>query len=140
MLYNNTYHESTGFTPIEILFGDSNKMTFDSSLPKSICNNENVHNIRNQVKENLKINSEKRKLKFNKSHKLIIFHIGDLVKIRKLNKSNAQNKTIKKFELLYEGPFVVSAVPFPNVYTLTYPGTVKVRGNFNTIHLNKYYK
>lgn len=138
-LYNNTFHESTGFTPNEVVFGQGNELTIDKCNLK-MQKEFNVNEIRERVRVNLKQASQKRKIQFNKSHKLITFQIGDLVKIRKLNKSDANLKVTKKFELLYEGPYVVAAVPFPNVYTLMEPTTNAMRGNFNTIHLSRYYK
>lgn len=138
-LYNNTIHESTKFTPNQIVFGESTKLTIDKNLPM-LRNAIDVDTIRKQVRCNLEEASIKRQSAYNKSHKLIKFQIGDLIKIRKVNKSDAKQKITKKFELLYEGPYVVAAVPFPNVYTLIDPNTKALRGNFNTIHLSRYYK
>lgn len=136
-LYNNTHHTSTGFTPNEILFGDSTNLTIDANLPLT-RKKLDVSKIREQVRENLVKNSILRSSKFDKRHKLINFQIGDLVKIRKCNRSVAQKKVTKKFSLLYEGPYKITNVPFPNVYTLE-DLTGKARGNFNAIHLTRYY-
>lgn len=69
-----------------------------------------------------------------------MYNIGDYVKLRKVNKSDAQQKVYSKFDLLYEGPYLIAAIPSGNVYTLVDPDTLESRGNFNAIHLFKYYK
>lgn len=138
-LYNNTLHGSTGFTPCEIMYGESTKLSFDKYLWNEKTPND-VKQIRDKVQENLQKIGEKRRTMFNQRYRLIQYQIGDLVKIRKLNKSNAKQKITKKFELLYEGPYVISRNPYQNVYILTDPASNKIRGKFNTIHLSKYYK
>lgn len=138
-LYNNTFHDSTGFSPCEILYGESSRMTFDNCLPKRL-NKLDIGKIREQVRINLKKASEIRQSTFNKRNKLIKFHIGDLVKIRRANKSDAQQKVISKFDLLYEGPYKIAAIPFENVYTLIDLETKHLRGNINAYNLSRYYK
>ncbi|KAI5633930.1 integrase core domain-containing protein [Phthorimaea operculella] len=137
-LYNNTYHESTKFTPNEIVYGLSNSLSFDTYLP-GINRQLNHDDIIKRVRVNLKEASIKRQYQYNKSHHLITFNLGDFVKIRKLNKSDAEKKVTKKFELLYEGPYIVASIPHANVYTLMHPETKVIRGNFNAIHLSRYY-
>lgn len=137
-MYNNTVHESTGYTPCEILYGERTKMSFDKTLPFE-PSRLNVDIIKEKARQNLNRASESRKTGFNKRRRLIEFQIGDLVKVTKFNKSDASKKRIKKFELLYEGPYRIAAIPFTNVYTLACPRTGIIRGNFNTIHVSKYY-
>lgn len=91
------------------------------------------------VRRNLVATSSRRQEQFNKTHRLIKYQLGDLVKIKKANKSNAGKKVTKKFALLYEGPYVIVAVPFANVYTLMDPNTKLIRGKFNTINLARYH-
>ena len=138
-LYNNTYHDSTGYTPWEILYGLQTKLSCDKYLSK-LESSKDIEAIRNKVRENLKKTSSKRQNQYNKRHKLIQYNIGDWVKIRKYNRSHSYNKCISKFDLLYDGPYVIAAIPFQNVYTLMNPKTYVIKGNFNTIHLYKYYK
>lgn len=144
-LYNNTFHESIKFTPNEVVFGTAVSMTYEHCLPtfensRSSDLSQNRDEIINKVRENLKESSIKRREQYDRSHRLITFQIGDLVKIRKTNKSVAEKKITKKFELLYDGPFVVASVPYANVYTLMDPKTKTIKGNFNAIHLSRYYQ
>lgn len=139
VLYNNTYHESTGFTPCEILYSEPTRLSFDDNLPNGVVSLP-VDEIREKARENLRKAGQLRQNKFNEKYRIIQYQIGDLVKIRKLNKSDAKLKITKKFEPLYEGPYVVGANPFKNVYLLVDPKSGKERGRFNTIHLSRYYK
>ena len=138
-LYNNTTHDSTGFTPCEVLYGEPNKMTFDRYLqmPREKLN---ISEVREKVRKNLKEQSEMRRKKYDARHKLIKFHVGDLVKIKRVTQSSAESKQISKFDLLYEGPYRVASIPFENVYILVDPESGDVRGKFNAMHLSKYYK
>lgn len=101
----------------------------------------NLEQITEKAKANLLKSSKRRQAKFVLYKRLIQFQIGDLVKIKNINKSDARQKLIKKFQPIYEGPYVrvVAVVPYQNVYVLVDPKTNKVRGKFNAIHLTKYY-
>lgn len=138
ILYNNTFHESIKFTPCEVMYGESTRLTFDNkqSMP---AEQKDVDLIRKAVRENLQESGKQRRAKFNQKYRLVQFQVGDLVKIRKLNKSDAKRKITKKFEPLYEGPYLVARVPNPNVYLLMDPNTKEIRGKFNAIHLSRYY-
>ncbi|CAK1595948.1 unnamed protein product [Parnassius mnemosyne] len=92
-LYNNSYHNSTGFTPCEILYGESNEMSFDKVISKS-KDKHNVGQIRQQVRKNLKEASRIRNTKFDKRNRLIKYNIGDLVKISRSSRSDADNKVM----------------------------------------------
>lgn len=138
VLYNNTYHNSTGFTPCEIMYGESTELTFDKYMQgkEGLLD---IQQIREAARNNLIKNGENRRVGFNKRYRLKQYQIGDLVKIKKLNKSKAMQKITKKFESLYEGPYVVAENPYINVYILMDPKTKKVRGKFNSIHLSSYF-
>lgn len=138
-LYNNTYHESTKFTPCEILYGEQTTLSFDKVIGVG-DEQQDVERIRELVRKNLSVAGEKRRARFNQRYRLINYQIGDLVKIRKLNKSDATQKLTKKFSALYEGPYLVAGNPYHNVYILVDPKTNKIRGKYNTIHLSRYYK
>lgn len=139
VLYNNTRHDSTGYTPCEVMYGKTINFTFDKSL--RVMNPDlDVEKVREEVQKNLEERSKYRQQKFDSSHKLMKFQIGMLVKVRRSNVSSKPNKQISKFDLLYEGPYRISSIPFDNVYVLEDPETGLIRGKFNTIHLSRYYK
>lgn len=138
VLYNNTNHNSTGYTPCEIMYGRAVELTFDKEIKyKKVLD---VSEIRARARGNLRKNAEYRRKKFDRSYRIINYQIGVWVKVRKLNKSDADQNITKKFAPIYEGPYVVAAVPYQNVYVLVDPKTNEERGKFNTIHLSKYYR
>lgn len=137
-LYNNTLHLSTGFTPNEVLSGNSTQLSIDRSLI-NFTKNKSVNEIREQVRVNLRSASKKRQDRFNKNHNLIQYQIGDLVKVRRLNKSDSLSGRIKKFELIYDGPYIVADRYYENVYVLVHPETLVEKGLFNAVHLARYY-
>lgn len=137
-LYNNTYHDSIGFTPCEVMYGKSAEISFDK-LIEIEQNQKEVQEIRDLAQINLQKAGENRSTKFNQRYRLIQYQIGDFVKIKKLNRSVAKQKITKKFEPIYEGPYIIASNPYKNVYILTDPITKEVRGKFNTIHLTRYY-
>lgn len=133
-LYNNTSHGSTKFSPCEVLFGEVAKLTVDKyPLVK------NIEQIREEARVSLREAAQVRQEKYDQSHRLIEFQIGDLVKIRKLNKSDSGRNRTRKIELLYEGPYKVGARKFQNVYLLVNPETLEIKGVYNAIHLARYY-
>ncbi|KAI5646942.1 integrase core domain-containing protein [Phthorimaea operculella] len=137
-LYNNTYHNSTKYSPKEIVFGSSARLTIDRVLPH-FENTRDVETIREEVKENLRQAGQIRREFYNKTHRLIEFQVGDLVKIRKLNKSDTRKSLFKKFKLRFEGPYRVLIRKPGNIYVLVDPDRLTVRGTFSAIHLLRYY-
>ncbi|GLV37555.1 hypothetical protein CBL_20367 [Carabus blaptoides fortunei] len=51
-----------------------------------------------------------------------------------------REKDLFKFALLYDGPFEVTAIPYPNAYHLVHPTTKRVKGTFNIANLKRYSK
>lgn len=139
--YNNTIHSSTGYSPSEILHGRSPRLELDNYL----CNKDeqstskDVTAIRTEVQANLRRNALLRSEHYNKSHKVVEFQVGDLVKLRLDNRSNRLGKVSKKFSLLYEGPYRVGGVPHANAYLLVGPVDGAIKGTYNAIHLERYY-
>lgn len=138
-LYNNTFHESTKYTPCEVMYGHPTRLSIDANINYEETRVD-IEGIREAVRANLRKSGENRRVKFDQRYRLVQFQIGDFVKIRRLNKSDAKQKITRKFESLYEGPYVIARNPYKNVYILVDPKTNKERGKFNTIHLARYYK
>ena len=81
-----------------------------------------------------------RKEGYDKRHRIVQFNIGDLVKLKVFTKSGKGKKVTRKFNLLYEGPYRVAAVVCDNVYTLLDEKSGKIKGNYNAIHLSRFYQ
>lgn len=137
-LFNNTPHLSTGFSPLEILYGRSfpNPLN-DAIMPllppqKSLS----VEEVRKAVFQNLSHNAAQRAHRSDRNDEL---KINDLVLLRENPVSNAAEKIIYKFCPLFSGPYKISANPYPNCYTLTDCHTGVVKGNYNIANLKLYY-
>lgn len=138
--YNNVIHSSTNYTPMELIKGISTRLTTDTLVTKLIPESYvSLETMREQAKRNITKAASTREEFYNKNHKLIQFNIGDKVKLRTLPKSDKRQKITKKFSLLFEGPYVVGAIPYANVYTLIKEDG-GIRGNYNAIHLSRYYE
>lgn len=140
--YNDTEHESTKHTPNQIVYGKNTKLSLDHTLSKYCVVDHKVNDLnalREGVKENLIKAAERRKLTFNKTHNIRTYQIGDWVKLKILNKSDARQKITKKFSLLFQGPYRIGAVPYHNVYMLVCPETGNIIGNYNAVHIARYY-
>lgn len=140
--YNKVIHTSTGYSPEEVLWGRSTILSTDKLLARYKLTGSaitNVDEIRDKARENLLKAAESREAIYNKNHRLIRFNIGDYVKLKTFPKSDADKKLTKKFAHLYIGPFRIGAIPHENVYTLICPDSNEIKGNYNAIHLFRYY-
>lgn len=137
-LLNNVTHESTGFAPVEIHFG----VTPTSPLRKYIKYPESAHADAHVklylAREHLETQARKRKARFT-GFPIPDFKEGDLVLLRANPVSSALNHEIKKFLLLYEGPYAIKKRVSRNSFILVQPNTLLERGLFHASHLKPYY-
>lgn len=113
---NNVTHESTGFTPLELQFGQKKMSPFVKNIifPEVERDERNILLL---ARERLISKSEKRKLR-KKPRKVVQFQVGDKVLVRNHPLSSADNHQIKKFFLIYSGPYMVQSVAGANSYNL----------------------
>uniref|UniRef100_A0A2A4JAD9 RNA-directed DNA polymerase n=1 Tax=Heliothis virescens TaxID=7102 RepID=A0A2A4JAD9_HELVI len=140
--YNNTIHSSTGYTPNEVLVGVPPTLSVDKALTDGIANSPvpSVEEIRAKARSNLIKAAATRSQVHDKRYKLVTFKLGDLVKVRKDNRSDSAAKVTKKFSLLYDGPYKVGGIPHANAYLLVDADNGDVVGTYNALHLERYYK
>ena len=67
------------------------------------------------------------------------YEVGQLVLVRRHDLSSAQDKEIKKFFLLYEGPYEVIEIKMDNAYVLRNQVTREIVGTHNATNLKKYW-
>ncbi|PZC76249.1 hypothetical protein B5X24_HaOG204855 [Helicoverpa armigera] len=139
--YNNTIHSSTGFTPCEVLKGENPKLIFDKSLGDNpdVRPLLSVEEIRKRAKDNLMKAATVRSQGHDKRYKVKTLNLGDLVKVKRDNRSDAAAKISKEFSLLYDGPYKVGGIPHANAYMLVDPVSSDVIGTYNAVHLERYY-
>lgn len=131
---NEVTHDSTGFTPHEIQLQEK-PMRFwkEWIIPKE---NELTHNAKLcLVDRNIRKHGKRRADRFNRSHKMTNFNIGDLVLVKALNVSDTVNKKMAKFFDLYEGPYKIKRQIGEATYILETKDTEIERGRF---HVNMF--
>lgn len=133
---NSAIHESTGYAPIELHFGKTREFPFKTCIrfPDSFSLGDQVLML---AQQNLKSAARKRQLNV-KDRVIDTFTPGDMVLVRSHHLSSAENREIKKFFLLYEGPFVVRSVRGPNSYEIYDEGSDRSLGIHNIYNLKRY--
>lgn len=118
---NNALNESTGYRPEYLQFGTvpNHKITEYVSFPTGCLEEPPVlADVWLMVGDRLKKRAEKRAARHNSRVKPVVFNVGDQVLVRSHALSSSENHSIKKFFLLYEGPYTVSRVSGPNSYII----------------------
>lgn len=137
--HNNTIHSSSGYAPNFLMYGISYVSPIENKQLDIASANESIQEARRQAAENLQHNANRRKKCFDSNHRLITYNIGEMVKLRTHNKSDAIRHEAAKLFLKYEGPYLIGSIPYQNTYTLVDPNSNKIVGNYNAYNLEKYY-
>lgn len=140
LLLNCATHESTEAAPIFLEKG----ITPENEIRQIIHFPKDSHADRvdlRVVRERLLAKSEKRKCRHNTKNRTnyTSFSEGDLVWLKCNNLSSAEDREIKKFFLLFEGPYRIKQVVGHNAYSLENPKDGSIRGNFNVVSLKPYF-
>jgi len=135
---NNSVHGVTEHVPSEVMLGKVNKHFLESifEFPRN-RQLDHIECIR-LVRDKIKSKAEKRKLKFDNKIKPIKFEVGDKVLVKTHHLSNKFNKKIKKFFLLFAGPFEVIEIKMDNAYVVKNTNTDEVVGTYNITQLKKF--
>ena len=91
------------------------------------------------AKERLLSKAEQRKRRHDRNLTPVKYEVGQLVLIKNHDQSSALDKEIKKFFLLYAGPYEVSEVKMENAYVLIDLQTREIKGTYNVTQLKRYY-
>ena len=89
--------------------------------------------------ENLLSKGERQKCRQDAKGKWMKYEVGQLVLVRRHDLWSAQEKEIKKFFLLYEGPYEVVEVKMKNSYVLQNRETREIVGICNATNLKLYW-
>ena len=116
---NSTTHESTGYTPHELVKGTRPPRILEQlfDYPEESERTDVSIKIR-LANENLLSKGERRKHRHDTKGRWVKYEIGQLVLVRRHDLSSAQEKEIKKFFLLYEGPYEIVGIKMKNSYVL----------------------
>jgi len=116
---NHATHESTNFTPIQILRGTEPNININKKIhfPENaiIPDHKGIIEI---VRTKLKSKSEKRNQQKDKNMKFVKYMVGQQVLVKEHKLSSAEDREIHKFFLLYKGPFTIKSVNENNTITV----------------------
>lgn len=138
MWLNRVVHSSTGFSADEVHFGKKYKHPLIKNINFPPYNEKRVEIIE-LAHENLRSKAEKRKQRYTKQCPTSTsFKPGDKVLVKSHKLSSNENKEIKKFFLLFEGPCTVQNQINENAYLVTDDASGKSLGLQNVYNLKPY--
>ncbi|VEN53305.1 unnamed protein product [Callosobruchus maculatus] len=134
---NNVVHESTGFSPSLLHFGTETPSHISDlfQFPVSDVSKPELQQRWVLAYEKLSVKAKRNDSK--NDGKMSAFEVSDAVLVRQHPISSAIDATIKKFFLLYEGPYFVSKIIAPNCYELVDKEGTSI-GRHNIKNLKKY--
>lgn len=137
---NETHHETTELTPMELHF-NKKPTRFWSKILKNDFQKIPENHERQIFLARERIISKRKKAneKINKRRKLIQFQIGDLVLVKALRLSNPKENKIAKFFNIFEGPCEIIGKYGPTTYLLQDVDSGKSRGKFHVNNLRRYF-
>lgn len=133
-------NDSTGFSPMELLKGERPIQFLEKIINFPFRKDLNVETKVTLAREKLLSKAQSRKWRHDKNINPRKYEPGDLVLVKTHYHSSALDKEIKKFFLLYEGPYEVFTELGGNAYVLNYPGTETYRTTQNVINLKPYHR
>jgi len=135
---NYSVHGTTGEIPHEVMFGEKVTSLLEKIVEFPRRREYNHGKKLELVAERLESKAERRKRKHEEKNKIISYQEGELVLVRTHHLSDKLTKKIKKFFLLYEGPFEVKEVKLENAYVVVDPETKEKVGTYNVTELKKF--
>ncbi|VEN36010.1 unnamed protein product [Callosobruchus maculatus] len=136
---NSAINDSTGYTALYLQQGcrEDHPIMKMIKFPVDSQQKPSLHDVWILAREKLLSKAERRIEKHNSKNNLVEFQEGEMVLVRNHKLSSAEDHTIRKFFLLFSGPYRISGKAGPNCYTL-----VDAEGNElskqNVINLKRY--
>jgi hypothetical protein len=135
--HNNVPHETTGFSPFEILYGTSPEHFLNKYVKFPNQPSINPHELHVKVKDAL-IHKGHLRNKRLKSRHVVSFDVGDQVLVKTHFLSDKSARRTSKFEELYSGPYIVNKAVGNNAYELKDPDTDQIIGSQNVVNLKRF--
>ena len=104
---NEVVHMTTEYTPLE-LHSNVKPVRFWNRIFQIPLNDDPSHEYEIEMaKQKIRRKGRKRSGKYNSSHKMTEYHVGQKVLVRALNVSNKEQKLSAKFFAVFEGPYMI---------------------------------
>jgi hypothetical protein len=137
---NKTVASSTGYSPLELMFGERKPSIFDSLL--RVVNQDTPDSEGLDVKverafARIKRKAAERERRRRRGNVTWNPKLGDKVLVRVQNQSDAAKGVIDKFMHLYQGPYLINRVLPYSAYELV-DDKGRLRGEFNKRQLKPY--
>uniref|UniRef100_A0ABD2W5G0 Uncharacterized protein n=1 Tax=Trichogramma kaykai TaxID=54128 RepID=A0ABD2W5G0_9HYME len=138
-IMNETHHETTEFTPLELHFNKKPECIWDRLLGVPPINDAIPVKRKYQLAyDRIKNKRSRRADKVNeKRGNCDKFLVGDKVLIKCKNTSDQENKILAKFMQIYEGPYGIKSILGENTYLLE-DSNSRVKGQFHVNDLIRY--
>lgn len=137
---NNNYSEATGYPPIELESNVKPTRFWTKYVKKP--ENQNVPmphaNKLEYAKQRIIKRGDKRIERFNRSHKLVEFALGERVLVKANPVGKRIDNTKKKFFRLYEGPYLLHKKMGKNTFILYDQIKQRELGKYHSSSLRKY--
>lgn len=137
---NNSVHGVTEHVPSEVMFGEVNRHFLENIIQFPQNRQLDYPRCIELVREKIRSKAEKRKQKFDSKIRPIKFEIGDKVLVKTHHLSNKFNKKIKKYFLLFTGPYIVNEIKMENAYRLREIDSDRIVGTYNVTQLKKFFE
>lgn len=133
---NNVTNTSTGYTPQEIVDGRQHKLTLETIIqyPETQINPEDT-SIWQIVYKNLKRKAQYRCDYHNRNKTFPKYQVGQQILVKEHKLSSATEKEIRKFFLIYRGPYVIQQVRENNTVLIADDKGHQTTQNFKNIKL-----
>lgn len=138
LIMNSLSHESTGFTPYEIMLGMRPKSVVEELINFPPRQELNLARKKEMLKDQMNKRAQARIKRHDENLKPMKFKIHDKVLVKMHEKSSEIDNEIAKFKFIYNGPFEIQSIPHPNAYYLVYPQSGKKFGVQNISDLQPY--
>uniref|UniRef100_A0ABD2X093 RNA-directed DNA polymerase n=1 Tax=Trichogramma kaykai TaxID=54128 RepID=A0ABD2X093_9HYME len=138
-IMNETHHETTEFTPLELHLNKKPERIWDRLLGVPPINDAIPVERKDQLAyDRIKNKRSRRADKVNeKRGNCDKFLMGDKVLIKCKNSSDQENKILAKFMQIYEGPYIIKSILGENTYLLE-DSNSRVKGQFHVNDLIRY--
>nr|CAI5854723.1 unnamed protein product [Callosobruchus analis] len=136
---NSAINDSTGYAPIYLQQGrcEEHPIMKMIKFPVDSQPKPSLHDVWILAREKLLSKAERRMEKHNSKNNLVEFQEGEMVLVRNHKLSSAEDHTIRKFFLLFSGPYRISRKAGPNSYVLV-DAEGKEMSKQNVVNLKSY--